>query len=62
MVNPEDQKKEDMLYTLQVKAETALREMEKIKGSTISKINLYHGDIIVDGVECSGTKLMIDFE
>lgn len=49
-------------YRLQVRAETALRDLEVSRGSLITDISVYYGDIVVDGDECSGTKLLISFK
>jgi hypothetical protein len=49
-------------YRLQTLAETALRDLEVSRGSLITDISVYYGDIVVDGDECSGTKLLISFK
>jgi len=54
-----DQKVEEQEYKLLKEIEERVRKLEKIKGDKLKAIEPYYGDIIVDGGETVGTKLLL---
>ena len=51
----------DEEFRLQTKIEATIRELERLKDDKITHISTYYGDIVVNGKECEGTKVLIGF-